>query len=138
MGIENTFIAERIANTMEQLANLPPSLSGQLMTAGHLIANRLISGKKLFVIGLDDLAPFAQLLCQNLLFDNHQHRPALPAVCLNDIISENALLNLDTQQLTIQLTIQRSLQALSQRRCACIIEFLLLNYRPYQRHRQLT
>lgn len=110
MSIDNPFIAAKIASTMEQLANLPPPLTSKIMDAGLLIANRLISGKKLFVLGLDDLAPFAQLLCQSLLYDNHEHRPALPALCLNDLVSPLALANSNGQPIAIQ----RSLQALAQ------------------------
>ncbi len=84
MSLDHPFIAERIADAMQSLGGLAEDLPPIMMDAGLHMAEQLINERKIMALGFDSFAPLAQLFCNTLMYNNAQHRPALPALLLND------------------------------------------------------
>lgn len=92
MNNEHPFIAERIADAMQSLGNLPPRLAPATLQAGLHMATQLGNEHKIISVGLDSFAPLAQIFCNNLMFRNAEFRPGLPAISLNNDANSLAML----------------------------------------------
>jgi len=78
------FIDQCLAEAMQTLGNLPQPLPAAIAEAGLHLAQRLIAGQKIVVIGCQSLAPLSQLFCSNQIYRDADLRPALPVISLNN------------------------------------------------------
>jgi D-sedoheptulose 7-phosphate isomerase len=91
MSLDHPFIAERIADAMQSLGGLAEDLPPFIIVAGLNMAQQLINERKNLALGFDSFAPFPQLFCNSLMYNNAQQRPALPALLLNDNTCSTAI-----------------------------------------------